>query len=482
MHNLTRKDKAYEARDRDARGCGSRSMADRVGGVLLACCLGLLVPPARAELGSTVEVEESISAYEAANNGAGPMWCFGSTCIVRERGDVYVSTIETGKDVPPLCNTRWQLWKRDLTSWKLIRHEERFRQREPCPLGLIADGLLFMSVNPSTEPPGTHYGPCLPQVLEFDLTRPDAPLKTHTPEFADGTYFTDHSYRGFSADRDGGELVLLNINAKTSAYFISHRDRTGSWHRRGTLEFPIRACYPQIVLKNRSVHILAIGDILEPNKTWRQLKLDKTGNKSDYVFRRLFYTYTPDVTRKPFAEPVEVDTVEQTCGQIMNLDLYVGKDGAAHLLYLKTPYANPHVRNVFFPDAPATVQLEYMILSQGKTIRRKTLAATVPEGETGLTPGWSRFHVAPDGRLYVIAYGTWTDKASKRTVDNFLSRVTPHEDPSTFQRVHLKNPLSNFFTNTPRGGSAPSEIIDLYGVSSQPLDLRYARIRVHRNR
>ena len=26
--------------------------------------------------------------------------------------DVYLSTIETGKDVPPLCNTRWQLWVR----------------------------------------------------------------------------------------------------------------------------------------------------------------------------------------------------------------------------------------------------------------------------------------------------------------------------------------------------------------------------------
>jgi len=482
MHNLTKKDRAYEDRHSDAKGSGSRSKADRAGGVLLACCLGLLAYPALAGLKTTVEVEESITTFEPAKNGAGPTWCFGSTCIVRDREDVYVSTIETGKDVPPLCNTRWQLWKRDAKNWKLIRHEERFRQREPCPLGLIAAGPLFMSVNPSTEPPGTHYGPCLPQVLEFDLPRPDAPPKTHTPGFADGTYFTDHSYRGFAADRDGGELVLLNINAKTSAYFISHRDRTGSWHQRGTLEFPIRACYPQIVLKNRGVHVLAIGDIIEPNKAWRQLKLEKTGAKGDYVFRRLFYAHTPDITREPFAEPVEVDTVEQTCGHIINLDLYVDKDGAAHLLYLKTPYANPHVRNAFFPDAPTTVQLEYMILNKGKIIRRKTLAATVPEGETGLTPGWSRFHVAPDGRLHVIAYGTWIDKAGKRTVDNFLSRIAPHDEPCAFQRVHLEYPFSNFFTNTPRGGSTPSEIIDLYGTSSQPLDLRYARIRVHQNR
>ena len=30
-----------------------------------------------------VEIEEDVYSYEPANNGAGPMWCAGSTCLVR---------------------------------------------------------------------------------------------------------------------------------------------------------------------------------------------------------------------------------------------------------------------------------------------------------------------------------------------------------------------------------------------------------------
>ena len=57
----------------------------------------------------TVELEEIVTRYTPANNGAGPMWCYGSTVIARQGNDVYLSAIETGKDVPLLCNTRWQL-------------------------------------------------------------------------------------------------------------------------------------------------------------------------------------------------------------------------------------------------------------------------------------------------------------------------------------------------------------------------------------
>jgi len=84
MHNLAKKDRAYEDRNRDAKGSGSRSKADRAGGVLLACCLGLLAHPALAGLKTTVEVEESITTFEPAKNGAGPTWCFGSSVAAPE--------------------------------------------------------------------------------------------------------------------------------------------------------------------------------------------------------------------------------------------------------------------------------------------------------------------------------------------------------------------------------------------------------------
>ena len=116
----------------------------------------------------TVEVEELVTRYTPANNGAGPLWCYGSTVIARQGGDVFLSIIETGKDVPLLCNTRWQLWHRSSDGWKLAQSENEYRQREPCPLAVFQGGPVFLSVNPSTEPTGTKYGPCKPLVLEFD--------------------------------------------------------------------------------------------------------------------------------------------------------------------------------------------------------------------------------------------------------------------------------------------------------------------------
>src|SRR5512135_2673574 len=107
-----------------------------------------------------VETEEVVTRYVPANNGAGPLWCYGSPLIVRRDEEVFVSIIETGKDVPPLLNTRWQLWRRSSDGWKLEQHEQEYRQREPCPIALSVKGPIFLSVNPSAEPAGATHGRC----------------------------------------------------------------------------------------------------------------------------------------------------------------------------------------------------------------------------------------------------------------------------------------------------------------------------------
>ena len=53
-----------------------------------------------------VEVEEVVTRYTSAKNGAGPLWCYGSTVIARQGKDVYLSIIETGKDEPLPKNCR----------------------------------------------------------------------------------------------------------------------------------------------------------------------------------------------------------------------------------------------------------------------------------------------------------------------------------------------------------------------------------------
>ncbi len=421
-----------------------------------------------------VEVEEVITRYTPANNGAGPMWCYGSTVIARQGGNVFLSVIETGEDVPLLCNTRWQLWHRSADGWKLAQSEKEYRQREPCPLAVFQGGPVFLSVNPSTEPAGTKYGPCNPLVLEFDPANPAAPAKTHTLAWADGSYFTDHSYRGFTADGANSELLLLNINARTSEQFVSYRDSNGQWHEKGTITFPIRACYPQVALRDGSAHVMAIGDIVEPVEEWQKLKYEKLKRKWDYVFRRLFYTYTDNIRSTGFCVPIEIDTVEATGGHINNLDLYVDKTGVAHLLYLKQPHQYEFIRDKYFPGQAMTALLEYVIVKDGKVLSRRTLAER-PSGPTSFEPSFGRFHISNSGELYVIAAGTSVENG-KRTYGNFLGRITANKNKPKFERIELKHPFGNFFTNTPRGGSKPSDIIDIFGIANDSPNLRYARI------
>ena len=424
----------------------------------------------------TVQAEEIVTRYAPADNGAGPLWCYGSTVIARQGGDVYLSVIETGEGVPPLCNTRWQLWHRSSDGWRTEQSEKQYRQREPCPIGLFQDGAVFLSVNPSTEPIGTKYGPCKPQVLEFNRENLSSEPKTYTPAWADGAYFTDHSYRGFAADGARGELLLLNINAKTSDQFVSYRDRQGEWHARGKITFPIRACYPQVALRDGSAHVMAIGDIVEPVAEWRKLKFEKTKREWDYVFRRLFYTYSDDIGKADFCAPIEIDTVESTAGHIQNLDLYVDAAGAAHVLYLKRPHQYDFIRDKYFPGQAMSAQLEYAIVRKGSVVSRKTLART-SEGPGGFEPSFGRFHISRAGDLYVIAAGTGVEPDG-RTFGNYIEKVEAGESQTDFERIALKHPFGNFFTNTPRGGSAPSDVIDLFGTADDGPNLRYARIRL----
>ncbi len=436
-----------------------------------------LTGSAKAGAQATVEIEEIVTSYVSANNGAGPLWCFGSTVIARDGEDVFLSSIETGKDIPPLSNCRWQLWHRGSQGWKLIQHEQEYRQREPCPIAVVPGGPVFLSVNPSTMPPGTKYGPCKPLVMRFDRKSLKDPPTIEEPAFAEGTYFTDHSYRGFGADAETGELLLLNVHNRNAKYFLSHRDPMGVWHERGTIGFPIRGAYPQVALRRGAAHVLAIGDIVEPNEEWRKLKKEKTGTDWDYVFRRLFYTYAPAIGKKPFSEPLEVETVDATGGAISNLDLFIDRAGNAHLLYLKMPYANPVLREKYFPKAENNVYLEYAILKDGRPVSRKTLAETCKDGSR-LTPGYARFHVGGGEKLYVVAYGSMKNEAGETFSDNFLAAIPQGDEKPSFARLHMKHPLANYFTNTPRGGSKPGDLIDLHGTGADAPNLRYARIRV----
>ncbi|NKB70443.1 MAG: hypothetical protein GKR89_25520 [Candidatus Latescibacteria bacterium] len=405
-----------------------------------------------------VEAEELVYPYsETANNGSGPLWCYGAPLLVRQGEQVWAAGRECGEGIEPLCNTRWLLFRRDSRGWHQVGAGVHYDEREPCPL-VVAGGRLLLSVNPAAVQ-GAEKGPCRPHLL--DLTGTPQPLQ---PQWGAERRFTEHSYRGLAADGGRGEALLLNIDAQSGAQCWSWRDSNGVWGRQGAIEFPIRSCYPQVGLRERAGHILAIGDIVEPVEAWRQCKFEHSGRPWDYVFRRLFYTWTADITSTDFAAPVEVDEAEETAGHILNADLWIGPDGRAHLLYIKRLIAAPVIRDRFFPGMRLDTSLEYAVVDNGAVVERRSLWRH-REGDSGAAPQEGRFHADGDGRLWVVCSGGGA---------NYL---LPAAGGQGIQ-LPLAQPFTRFFTNTERGGSAPSDIIDMYGTTAAGQDLRYARIRI----
>lgn len=418
-----------------------------------------------------VEEESIVSTCSPPGNGAGPFWCYGAPLIVRVGNRTFVSAMETGEGIPPLCNTRWRIFgKFDDGEWQMLHISDKFNEREPCPIVCFQDGRLFISVNPSNQPPGTRYGSCEPKLICFDILNIDKKGTIDLPKWMKGVTFTDHSYRGIASDTVRKEILLLNIDAKTGHQHWSFRDSAGEWVGSGVIEFPIRSCYPQVALKDRSAYVMAIGDIVEPNEQWRKYKYEKTKSNWDYVFRRLFFTYTPDITKQDFIKPIEIDNVDDTAGHITNLDLWIDADRSAHLLYIKQNIQSTLMRDKFFPNIAIKRSLEHVVIRNGQIIDRKTL---LEEGK-GVLPIYARFHAMSDGTLLALCcIGGETNR-------NVLMQVKPY-DGGTLIDVPLKHVFNMFFTATERGGSVPSDTIDIYGPG-EGHTLRYARITLGRGR
>jgi hypothetical protein len=433
-----------------------------------------------------VEVEEDVYAYEPANNGAGPLWCKGSTCIVRIGRDVFVSGLETLKDFKPLNNVRWLLFKRANEGWAMQRRDETDRTREPCPLAGFPDGRLFLSVNPTLAEPNVYSGPAVPQILQFAAGDLNAPYRRLRPRWEDRPRFTEHSYRGLAADGRNGELLLLNILGH-EAHYWSFRDNDGRWAARGKLVFPmgvdyekpepVRLCYPVVALANRATYVLAISDIVEPVKAWRDYKRELTRQEWDYDFRRLFYTWTPNILKAPFAPWVEIASRERTAGRIDNLDIWVGRDGAAHMLWHETSL-DARLREKFFPGERLTYSLEHCVVRKGKLVAQDSLAAG-GEGASSEIPGVGRFHATDDGRLFVFYYCGGKDAAGNPVSENRLMEILPNGKHGQPVKVPLEHPFTGFMTATERGGSPASKKLEVLGEGpDKPLTMRYACIRL----
>jgi hypothetical protein len=432
-----------------------------------------------------VEVEEDVYTYKPADNGSGPMWCSGSTCLVRIGEDVFASGIETLEGARPLNNCRWTLFKREQAGWELQRVDEKGRTREPCPLAAFPDGRVLLSANPTLTRPEAHSGPARPEILQFDAADPKRPFETILPEWDGAPPFTEHSYRSFAADGPAGELILFQNIGYTHAEW-AFRDREGNWVA-GKLAWPwgmeypkpqpVRTCYPTVMLKDRAVHFCGVSDVIEPYPEWRAYKKKLTGRDWDYDFRRLFYTWTDDVASGNFRPWVEIASRDKTCGWISPRDLWVDDAGKVHILWTERAL-DTRLREKFFPGQKQSHAMNYAIVQQGEVTFRRTLLLA-EEGGANEIPGAARFQVTPEGRLFVFYYASGTDAQGKAVSENRLVELLPDGTTGPHVRVPMKHPLTAYFTATVRGGSPPSSTLDLLGTrAASSTTISYARIRL----
>ncbi len=438
------------------------------------------------KLRPVVELEEDVYSYEPANNGAGPMWCSGSTCLVRIGDDLFASGLEMLKDSKPLNNCRWTLFKRERSGWKLLRADDVGRTREPCPLAAFPDGRLFLSVNPTlVTNRETYSGPARPEILEFAAKSAEGDFTTLLPVWDEKPAFTEHSYRSFAADGPDRELILFQNIGYTHAEW-AFRDRAGRWFN-GKLPWPdgkdypkpqpIRVCYPDVMLKNRAVYFCGVSDIVEPYPEWRAFKKQLTGNEWDYDFRRLFFTWCPDITTGKFQEWIEIASRDKTCGWISPGDLWVGPDGTVHIVWTERAL-DERLREKFYPDAKQSHSINYAAVRNGKVVVRRSLL-TAEAGKSNEFPSAPRLQATPDNRLFLICYVHGSDAAGKRVSENRVMEILTGGETGEPMKVGFKSPFTSYFTATARAGSPPSDTLELLGQrEGVPQTMSFGRVKL----
>jgi hypothetical protein len=462
---------------------GSRSAMYALTALTVLVCGADAAPPP-----PVVAAEEAVYTFQDPANGSGPMWCFGSTCLVRSGDALFAGGQELIAGAQPLNNVRCLLYQREAEGWVQRWADPAGRTREPSPLACFPDGRIFLSVNPTLTAPGAAGGgPAQPQVLQFEAAAGDAGPQTLLPVWSGSPSFTEHSYRSFVADGPGRELLLLqNVGYDGTAWAFG--DGSGAWTAQGQLTWPwgadyeepepIRLCYPSVALRNRAVHFLGVSDIVEPNQAWRAAKRDITGREWDYDFRRLFYAWCPDITTGRFSEWTEIASRERTCGWIQPCDLWVAPDGAAHILWSERAL-DERLRERFFPGERQSYSLEYAIIREGHVVFRRTLVRGGEGQGSSEVPGLARFQATPSGRLFVFYFVSGTRPSGDGIAENRIMELYPDGTGGPQVTVALQEPLSSFFSASERAGCPPSTSIEVLGqpTSGAPT-IRYVRVRL----
>lgn len=462
-------------------------------GPILVLAMGTTCFGASALSGGALDVqvqESSVYVTTDAHNGADPLWNYHDSNIARTGETVWVSGLHTVPGLPPLNNTECKLWEQTATGWRLA-YTLPGLTREPCAIGVLHGTRLVVSTNATLNPRGqAGGGPVQPALWEYDTARPNEPPVISLPRWrseAQLEKFTEHSYRSLAVDGKRGEIFMLRNVGQSHAEW-TFRNSQGQWSSQGRLDWPLmtmsvgrdqprRIAYVVALVSNRAVHLMGVSDVVEPNQEWRALKYELTGREWDYVFRRLYYTWTPDITSVPFRPWLELENYESTAGWIVPGDLWLAEDGVIHAVWAATAL-DERLRDRYFPGQLQRREIGYATILDGRITKRRRLMEA-REGRSQPSPITPRFFPTPDGRLFLLFSSLGQGPVATRRVANYLAEIRGAMlGPAV--RVPLNNPLSQYVIATPRLGNSQSFMMDMLGRNSgsEQITLWHANIQL----
>ncbi len=435
-----------------------------------------------------LESEENIYRYVPANNGAGPMWGNGMTTVVRVGDDVYACGLETDTSVKGLSNCRWMLFRRYRSGWKLEARDLVNLTREPASLAVRDQDRILLTANPKLADSCTEYCLTQPEILSFDRKNLHHSYERLIPEWKTNPGFNDHSYRAFAVDRQGQEMIFFQNYMYHHAEW-SFRDRHGRWVASDAIkwpletyagkEVPLRLCYSNVAVRDRKVFFFATADVVEPVEEWKAHKLAVTGSQWDYVFRRLFFCWSDDITKGKFHSWIEIANRDKTAGYIRNQDMWLSPDGRVYLLWTEKAI-DERLHGKFFPDEKQEQAIHCAIVADGKIQRRITVLNSKEGDAETLAPVTARFQATPDGRLFVVYYISGSRADGSKISENRITEIGKDGRIGSSVVVPFKKPFTSFQTANERAGCGASAWLDMIGIREGEQDtISYASILIN---
>jgi hypothetical protein len=136
------------------------------------------------------------------------------------------------------------------------------------------------------------------------------------------------------------------------------------------------------------------------------------------------------------------------------------------------------LRAKFFPDAKQSHSLNYAIVRNGEVVLRRTLLLA-EEGKPGEVASAPRFQATAEGRLILAYYAQGTDSSGKSVSENRVIEILANGETSPSVSIRFQKPFTTYFTATVRGGSPPSNTLEMFGQrAGRSLTMSYARVRL----